>query len=508
MIANRYTLDREIGRGGMGAVWLGRDELLGRAVAIKRVGRAPGLAEDPEADAKRAEREARIAASLNHRHVVAVFDLVEEHEEQWLVMEYVEGRSLSQTVRDDGPLDVDRAGAILADAAGALATAHAAGVVHRDVKPSNILLTEAGEAKLLDFGIARAQGDLTLTQTGLVSGSPAYLAPEVASGAPATTASDVWSLGATLFHLLSGHPPYDVGDNIVGGLYRIVHEEPPTVEDAGWLGPLLGATMVRDPDRRWSMAHVASYLQAGPRDVGTADADRTRAVAPVTGPAARPLAGAFAGAAAAPGAAATSSHAGPPAPAGTADPSPATAVGAPLTPAGSDLEGRRSRSRRPLLLLGALVVVLLGAIVFFLLLPDEQEVAGPGTEPSGSPSASASPSPSASPSEEPPPRPTRRGMTSFVTDYLQTAATDPPAGFRQLTPDFQAASGGISGYTGFWGRVSSVDAPEFSEVDPGGLTVRYTYTYRTSDGGESTESVGLQLTYDPATDRYLIADEA
>ncbi|VXB63159.1 serine/threonine-protein kinase [Nocardioides sp. AX2bis] len=495
MIANRYSLEREIGRGGMGAVWLGRDELLGRAVAIKRVGRAPGLDNDPEADLKRAEREARIAASLNHRHVVAVFDLVEEHEEQWLVMEYVEGRSLSQTVRDDGPLDVDRAGAILADAAGALATAHAAGIVHRDVKPSNILLTALGEAKLLDFGIARAQGDLTLTQTGLVSGSPAYLAPEVASGAPATTASDVWSLGATLFHLLAGHPPYDVGDNIVGGLYRIVHEEPPTVEDAGWLTPLLAATMVRDPDRRWSMAHVASYLQAGPRDVGPVDQDRTRLVAAV------------------PPVDATQVTA--PVQDATA---PRTAVVPPVVPpggsaaAGHDGAPGRTGRRRPLLVLGALVLLLLAAIVFFLLLPDEQQdapTADPAPSVSSSPSETDDPSPSADPSDEPSPAaPTAEGMQSFVSGYLQTAASDPDGGFAMLTPSFQQASGGLSGYTGFWGQVTSVEPPEFVEVDPESLTVRYTYTYRTANGGAPTDTVGLRLAYDPATDRYLIADEA
>ena len=121
-------------------------------------------------------------------------------------------------------------------AADALAAAHAAGIVHRDVKPSNMLVTAEGQVKLSDFGIARAQADPSLTQTGLVTGSPAYLAPEVAAGHSATDASDVWSLGASLFHALAGHPPYDVGDNLLGALYRIVHEEPPRIDDAGWLG--------------------------------------------------------------------------------------------------------------------------------------------------------------------------------------------------------------------------------------------------------------------------------
>lgn len=506
MIANRYSLEREIGRGGMGAVWLGRDELLGRAVAVKRIGRAPGAEQDREADQQRAEREARIAASLNHPHVVAVFDLVEEHEDQWLVMEYVEGRSLSQAVRDEGPLGVDRAAAVLADAAAALATAHAEGVVHRDVKPSNILLTTAGEAKLLDFGIARAQGDLTLTQTGLVSGSPAYLAPEVASGLPATTASDVWSLGATLFHLLTGRPPYDVGGNIVGGLYRIVHEEPPVVQDAGWLAPLLAATMVRDPDQRWSMAHVASFLEGGPRAAGSApeDPERTRAMTALAPVSAAAGIGAGAGAdAAGDGSAARTDRPTAEGPA----PVPPRRTGASTAAAPAP-----HRGRGPVVALAALVLALLVAIVFLVMQPDDQPAA-PGAEttaPSASTPVAPSPSEDPRPSRTPRPTaaPTEEGIRAFIADYLQTAASDPEAGFTMLTPAFQQASGGLSGYTGFWGQVTSVSDIEFTEVDPENLTVGYTYTYRTANGGPTTGDVALELSYDPAADQYLIADEA
>ena len=179
MIAGRYTLDREIGRGGMGAVWLARDEVLGRDVAIKRIGMVPG---GGSPDLERAEREGRLAARLNHPHVVAVFDLVHEGDERWLVMEYVPGVTLGELVRRDGALTPDQAAPLLRQAADALAAAHSAGIVHRDVKPSNILVTGDGQVKLSDFGIARAEADASLTQTGLVTGSPAYLAPEVASG--------------------------------------------------------------------------------------------------------------------------------------------------------------------------------------------------------------------------------------------------------------------------------------------------------------------------------------
>ena len=224
MIAGRYTLEREIGRGGSATVHLARDEVLGRQVALKRIGVMPG-ADTPEL--ARAEREARLAASLNHPHVVSIFDLVMEDDAHWLVMEYVDGRTLSDLVRDEGPLGSQEAARVLGQAADALADAHAAGIVHRDVKPSNILMTDDLEAKLGDFGIARAGQDAALTRTGLVTGSPAYLAPEVASGATATPASDVWSLGATLFHAVEGRPPYDTKDNLMGALYEIVHEDPP-----------------------------------------------------------------------------------------------------------------------------------------------------------------------------------------------------------------------------------------------------------------------------------------
>ncbi|GAA1543191.1 serine/threonine-protein kinase [Nocardioides humi] len=256
-VAGRYTLEREIGRGANGAVWSAYDEVLGRRVALKRLGSASGLG----SDAVRAEREARLAAQLGHPSVVAVYDLVTTDGGAWLVMEYVDGRALSTVVRD-APLSPDDAAALLAPVADALAQAHALGIVHRDVKPSNILAGPEG-AKLTDFGIARGSDDATLTRTGLVTGSPAYLAPEVATGGHATPASDVWSLGATLVHLLTGRPPYHRDDRDNGPLavvYRIAHEDPPVVPDAEWLGPLLARAMAKDPQSRPAMAEVRDHL--------------------------------------------------------------------------------------------------------------------------------------------------------------------------------------------------------------------------------------------------------
>lgn len=256
-IAERYTLQEQIGHGAHGAVWAAYDEVLGRSVALKRL----GTAADHGADAVRAEREARLAAQLGHPNVVAVYDLVTEDGGTWLVMERVEGGPLSAAVRD-APLSPDDAARLLAPVADALAQAHALGIVHRDVKPSNILAGPDG-AKLTDFGIARGSGDATLTRTGLVTGSPAYLAPEVAMGGQATPASDVWSLGATLVHLLTGRPPYhrdDLDNGPLAVVYRIAHEDPPVVPEAGWLAPLLARTMAKEPEARPSMAEVRDHL--------------------------------------------------------------------------------------------------------------------------------------------------------------------------------------------------------------------------------------------------------
>ncbi|MGH3348124.1 MAG: serine/threonine-protein kinase [Nocardioides sp.] len=458
MIAGRYELEREVGRGGMGAVWLARDAVLGRQVAIKKVGVVPGGANP---DLERAEREARLAARLNHPHVVAVYDLVTDGGSQYLVMEYVEGVTLAGLVDRDGPLLPDQVSPLVAQAADALAAAHAAGIVHRDVKPSNILVTAEGEVKLSDFGIARAEADASLTQTGLVTGSPAYLSPEVASGHTATDASDVWSLGATVFHALSGRPPYEVGDNLMGALYRIVHEQPPRLANAGWLAPMLDATMTQDPADRWSMAQVRDFLAAGP-----------------TATALRPV------------------------PAGAPEVHEAhqTQVLAPapvepVTPGARDGSGPRRRSALlPLGILAAVIVVLL-AVVLAITLGDD-----PATDP---PTGGGSPT-ERDPTNEPAAEPNAADMEAFIGDYLATAPTDPETTYEMLTPAFQEQSGFMDGYTGFWSTIETADLVEVA-ADPQALTVAYTVAYVTKNGDESTDDVVLRLVFQDG--QYLIAEE-
>lgn len=477
-MAGKYTREREIGRGGMGAVWLGHDTVLDRAVALKRVGMVPG---GSTPDLERAEREARLAAALNHPHVVAVFDLVAEGDEHWLVMEYVEGASLADLVRQHGPMSPQEAASVLWQTADALAAAHGAGIVHRDVKPSNILVTPDGDAKLTDFGIARAEADASLTQTGLVTGSPAYLSPEVASGRPATPASDVWALGATLFHTLAGRPPYDVGDNVLGAMYQIVHEEPPRLPNAGWLAPLLEHTMATDPADRWPTDKVRDFLREG--------AGGTPPVVPTA-----PLQ-----AAAVPV---------PPAPSDPGTPAQDDARTTVQPVGGSSPRGRWTDRRNWPWVAAAVAVLLMTVYAFSLGLSSGGDRGDDGTAAPASQTPTAEPEPSASPSPEessptPEPAPTTSApaspttpdpaaMESFVAGYLDTVTSDPKATFAMLTPAFQAESGGYGRYKGFWSTIEDATLQEV-EADPEAMTVTYTVTYDLAAGGQTTEQVTLFL---------------
>ncbi|QIG42774.1 serine/threonine protein kinase [Nocardioides anomalus] len=474
VVAGRYTLETEVGRGGMGAVWRGRDDVLGRTVALKRIGVAPG---GITPDAVRAEREAKLAARLNHANVVAVFDLVSEGDVQWLVMEYVEGTDLGDLIKQRGRLSPDEAVPVLAQTARALAAAHGAGIVHRDVKPSNILVSPDGQVKLSDFGIARTSSDPALTQTGLVTGSPAYLSPEVASGQQATPASDVWSWGATLFHALEGHAPYQIGDNLLGALYRIVHEEPPRPAHAGWLTPLVEATMTRDPARRWSIATAEEFLDRGPREATVPVARPTTPVGPSA--AARTRTYDDQGTSLLPLAAA---------PVGTPGPPPATAE----TRRPSARPGRRWL----LVALAVLALAVVTTIAFVIGLGgDDGDGDGASTAPSGGTTAP--------PSSEAAQQPTAKGMEDFVRTYIDTVVSDPTSAFDLLTPAFQDKSNGLEAYEKFWGPVQSATIDSVS-ADPQTMRVSYTYTYRRG-GDETTEDITLVLQF--ADGQYRIADE-
>lgn len=269
VVAGRYRILRTLGRGGGGVVWLARDEHLGREVALKRIA---GESDD-EVLISRGLREARTSATLAHDHVVRLYDTFVHEGSPWIVMEHVPGPALSELLADGASLPVGQVARIGAQVAGALAAAHAAGVVHRDVKPGNVLLTDATgrHAKLTDFGIARGAEDHQLTATGMVSGTAAYFSPELARGEDPSPASDVWALGATLYAAVEGRRPFPEAANAVAQLHVIAREAPIEPSRAGLLEPVLAGMFDPDPAQRSTAAEVAQALsriaQGHPEDV-------------------------------------------------------------------------------------------------------------------------------------------------------------------------------------------------------------------------------------------------
>ena len=262
VIAGRYAVQVSLGRGGMGEVFLAQDQLLQRRVAIKEIlsGRESGL--DPVA-VERLIREARLAAGIQHPHVVAVHDLIVENDQTFIVMEYLEARSLAEMIRTQGSVDPSTVARIGSQVAGALEAAHRAGIIHRDVKPSNILIDADGTAKLADFGVARGAGDANLTGTGMVIGSVAFMSPEVAKGDPASPAADIFSLGCTLYAAIEGHAPFtDTAEptNGMRTLVRLISETAPPATHAGPLGPLLARMLDPDPKQRPSAGETQRQL--------------------------------------------------------------------------------------------------------------------------------------------------------------------------------------------------------------------------------------------------------
>lgn len=378
LVGGRYALREAIGRGGMGTVWRADDELLGRPVAVKEVLPPPGLAPDEREQLhERTLREARAAARSRSRSAVTIYDVVEQDDRAWIVMELLDSRTLREVLTAEGPrppAQVARIGLAVLDA---LEAAHRRGVVHRDVKPENILLCDDGRIVLTDFGIAALDGEATGASAGTVLGTAAYMAPERLRGELLSPAVDLWSLGATLYAALEGVSPFQRSDMTATVAAVLNDPVPPPPQNAGPLAPVLLGLLQPDPQQRLTVADAGALLS---RALPAAAVALSRPAAP-------------------------------------ADAAPAHEPTRTLPPADRPARRRRSRGRRGLLLP---VVLLLFAVLVLVVerWPRTDASDGAGSLPAvvASDSASATPGPGPAASAAPTSYRTYRDPSGFSVD--------------------------------------------------------------------------------------------
>ncbi|MGY1746077.1 serine/threonine-protein kinase [Blastococcus sp. SYSU D00695] len=538
LVAGRYRLLGQIAGGGMGTVWRAHDELLGRTVAVKQVVPPPGADQElVDQQRQRALREGRIAARLSHPHAISVYDVATDGGQPWLVMEYLPSRSLAQVLHEDGPLGPEPVAQIGAQVADALAATHAAGIVHRDVKPANVLVGRGGDVeglvKITDFGISHASGDVTLTQTGQITGTPAFLAPEVAQGAEMSEASDVFSLGATLYTCLEGEPPFGMDDNALRLLHRVAGGGARPPSRAGSLSAPLVAMLADDPAARPTMpqvrdrlARLAAGRDGDPTTVLLARTDlrpapgraRTESLpaggAPVTPPVPAPASPTPPPPAAAPDPSPAPAPAPAPGPESRRDTEPAGPPRPPDTPRpGLPRVVPTRRRRLPLLLAGLVLLLLVGGGVAWLAATsggDGDDAAGPSTSapaPSssadptaetpatgstgaGSTGAEPSPPEEGSPStDEPPPtaQPPAADADVEVREtlgrYYDLLPRDTEAAYAMTGPSLRAQVS-YDSYAGFFGTWSEVGLLDVRDVTVDGDRVTATTEVRFTRPGE------------------------
>ncbi|HEU5475052.1 MAG TPA: serine/threonine-protein kinase [Actinophytocola sp.] len=260
LVAGRYALLHEIGRGGMGIVWLAEDRMIGRRVAIKELHLPDGVPpEERGVFEERVLREARTAGRLNDPSVVIVYDVVQERGNTYIVMELIEAPTLADVIRQSGALPQDAVASIAGQLLSALESAHAAGIVHRDVKPSNVMLLPNGRVKLTDFGIAQSLDDPRLTSSGVLIGSPNYLAPERIHGADADASSDLWALGAVLFYAVEGYSPFE-RSSTAATMHAITTEVPYLTRCQGPLASVIMGLLINTPQARLTAQQVRGLL--------------------------------------------------------------------------------------------------------------------------------------------------------------------------------------------------------------------------------------------------------
>ncbi len=467
IVAGRYRLLSTLGRGGMGTVWRAQDEVLGREVALKEITFPHGLS-DAERDVlrERTRREARAAARLDHPSAVTVFDVVEDGGAPCLVMELVEAPTLAEVVRTRGPLAPARAAQVGLALLGALEAAHRQGILHRDVKPSNVMVRDDGRVVLTDFGIASSTGDAAITHTGLLLGSPAYIAPERARGEAPGPPSDLWSLGATLFTAVEGRPPFE-GDVPLVTVAAVVTGDHAPFALAGPLGPVLDGLLDKDPATRLDAAAARPLLErvaAGPEQRTQV---LTRPVPPVA-----PAPEASRTAALPLEAVQREVRERPAAPV-----RPVPVRPAPVRPA----PARSGRSGWLLPLAALALLAGVGGGAYALAQDDDpgttaapSTTAAPTTAPTAAPSAATTsePEPPAAVTQAPPPAP------SPATSPEPTAEVSPPA--EEIAPSAAPSAAGAQGVPAGW---TTDTAPAGWTVGlPPGWTERRAGEYRDGEG--------------------------
>lgn len=526
VVGERYELRSQIGIGAMGAVWLAQDRRLGRSVALKQVVLEPGLDAREATEARqRILREGRIAARLQHPHAVCIYDVTMHENEPWLVMEYVPSRSLASVLTEEGLLTDREAAQIGMQLAEALEAAHEAGIVHRDVKPGNVLVRHDGTAKLVDFGIARAAGDVTVTQTGVLTGTPDYFAPEIARGAKPSAEADIFALGATLYICVEGVPPFGTGRNALTQLQIIADGKVRPPERAGRLTSVLLQLLADPPGQRPDARRAAALLRAvadgapstpaprheptpirtaaapdrpAPETVNPGSEPRTTKIPPPRSapdqwsPDGSALPGARLPGTRLPGARTVGGQAlfnGRSLPSGRALPPTPRELASVHIPTGRAAHRMRSAERRRqiglIALVGAAAVAILTAAVLFRFGGGSDTDIVPPVPRAGVTTA-ADPARSA----------TEGQLTSTVRDYFALLPQETGEAWSKLTARAQSRIGGQSAFTGQWGNITTlrVVSTDSSAADQ---TVRAQVRTETSDGVVRTSTQRLAIAPGP-----------
>jgi eukaryotic-like serine/threonine-protein kinase len=516
LVAERYRLGRQIGSGAMGIVWQAHDERLHRTVAVKQLLLQPGLsAAQAEEARRRCMREGRIAARLTHPNAITVYDVAEHDGDPWLIMEYLPSKSLATVLSEQGTLPPTEAARIGAQVASALVAAHAAGIVHRDIKPANVLLGDDGTVKITDFGISRATGDVTVTATGMLAGTPAYLAPEVAKGEDPKPAADVFSLGSTLYTAVEGHSPFGLSENTLALLYAVAAGKISPPRQAGPLTALLMQLLRVEPSERPALTTTRDNLMAvaegrqltGLMNAASAPTDRIAGnrlppapARPGPPPPQRPWPPQQSPPSPPEGTRLDVHPFAEPTPSGPVLREPAPTPPRPMPP--SQARGKNTRVRSIVLTVLAIVAAALVGILVASLLSN-----GNGGDNNGQRASSLSTSQletsattttettttettTTTTTTEAPAGPTPADYENTVREYYGLLPANKDAAWAKMTPAAQEMGGGRAAYESFWGGIAAVTVVS---VAASGSEVAAALQFTKTDGSTSSEAYLLQL---------------